>query len=127
MDRAAVLAAFNEQTRRNPPAEPGTRVERDGSVVRIVDGDGYGWEGVVWSDLDDSTAGEAIARQVAYFGERRFEWKLYDYDAPADLRARLLRAGFVPEEPEALMIGEVAALPREPMLPDGVRLEVATD
>lgn len=42
-----------------------------------------GWNGVLWSDLDEGTADAEIAAQVAYFdalGTSEFEWKLYDYD-----------------------------------------------
>ena len=51
MDCDAVLAAFDEQVRRQPvSAEPQGRVERDDRVIRIVSGAG-GWSGVVWSGL----------------------------------------------------------------------------
>ncbi|WUS73556.1 GNAT family N-acetyltransferase [Kribbella sp. NBC_01245] len=38
------------------------------------------------------------------------EWKTYDYDEPADLGARLTDAGFVPDEPETLILGHVDAV-----------------
>ena len=36
MDPRAVLAAFDEQVRRDETAEPGDRVESDDSVLRVV-------------------------------------------------------------------------------------------
>jgi GNAT superfamily N-acetyltransferase len=96
-------------------------------VVRHVGSD---WAAVLWSDLDDTTADAAVAAQVAWLSGpegREMEWKLYGHDRPADLGDRLLRAGFVPEPRETLMVAEVAELPQDVHLPDGVRLEPVTD
>lgn len=38
------------------------------------------------------------------------EWKHYDYDRPADLSDRLVRAGLTREAPEALIIGETESV-----------------
>jgi hypothetical protein len=64
---------------------------------------------VQWSDLDEDTADDAIAGQVSYFAGlgRRFEWKTYGHDRPADLGVRLRAAGLEPEDEEALAIGTV--------------------
>ncbi|MFJ4918583.1 GNAT family N-acetyltransferase [Streptomyces sp. NPDC088725] len=129
MDHEAVLAAFDRQLRRTPPADsPGARVERVGSVVR-QSGAGHVWNGVLWSDLAEDTADEAIAAQVAHFGALGvpFEWKLYAHDRPADLADRLLAAGFVAEPAEALMVAEADRLSADPVLPEGVRLVPVTD
>ncbi|WP_171075088.1 GNAT family N-acetyltransferase, partial [Nonomuraea basaltis] len=113
-------------------------VERVGGVVRQV-GPEHGWNGVVWSDLDDDGADAAVAEQVRYFRSlgRAFEWKLYGHDRPADLDRRLLAAGFTAEPPETLMVAETAraaaqsgeaAGPRAgAALPEGVRLVQVTD
>lgn len=78
---------------------------------------------MLWSDLDEATADRAIAAEVARFaGRGRWEWKLYSYDAPSDLAERLLAAGFVAEDEETLLVGEIAALPPAAPMPDGVRL-----
>jgi GNAT superfamily N-acetyltransferase len=47
---------------------------------------------------------------------------VHGHDLPADLPERLLAAGFVPEEQETVVIGEVAAVAASPRLPDGVAL-----
>ncbi|MFF3291470.1 GNAT family N-acetyltransferase [Streptomyces sp. NPDC003023] len=122
-ERAAVLALFDRQLRRD--VRDG---ERDGDVVRQSGADGD-WSGVLWSSLRPETADAAIARQVRHFSAlgRAFEWKLYSYDTPGDLGRRLLDAGFVPEPDETVMVGEAARMAVEVELPDGVRLERVTD
>ena len=133
MDSEKVLAEFDRQMRREAAADgPDARVEREPRLVRQVGSGPHTWACVLWSDLDESTADEAIAAQTAWLSGpdgrgREFEWKLYSHDRPADLGARLLRAGFVPEPAETLMVAEVSALATEVRLPDGVRLEPVTD
>ncbi|WP_367047479.1 GNAT family N-acetyltransferase [Streptomyces sp. Je 1-332] len=129
MDHQAVLAAYDEQLRRGAqPDSPGARVERDGAVVRQT-GAAHDWNGVHWADVDAATADAVIAEQVRHFTSlgREFEWKLHSHDRPADLADRLRAAGFVPEPPETVMVAEVADLPSEPELPEGVRLLPVTD
>lgn len=126
-----MLAAYDSQLRRDArTGGPRARIERDGRVVRwLNDSEEGGWEAVLWSDLDESTADAIIAREVAFFAARgrRFEWKHHDYDRPADLPARLVAAGFEPEEEEALMVAEIASLAIDAMPPEGVRLLLVTD
>ncbi|MEE4541801.1 GNAT family N-acetyltransferase [Streptomyces sp. V4-01] len=133
MDTAEVLALFDAQMRRAAvPQGAGGRSEQAGGVLRHVEGGADGWAGVLWSDLDEGTADAAVAAEAAWADGPQgrgleFEWKLYAHDRPADLGARLRAAGFVPEPPETLMVAEVAALPQEPRLPAGVRLETVAD
>jgi GNAT superfamily N-acetyltransferase len=125
MDPRETLALFDRRMRREAvPDAPGTRVERADGVVRQVGACGEDWNGVLWSDLDESTADTAIARQVAYFASlgREFEWKLYGHDRPGDLGGRLRAAGFRPEEDETLMVAEIHGLATGVELPGGVRL-----
>lgn len=109
---------------------PGDAVEHVGAVTRLV-GAGDGWTGVIWSDLgeDGAAADAAIAEQVRHFSGlgREFEWKLYAHDRPADLGDRLAAAGFAAEEPETVLVGQVAELPTQPELPAGVSLLKVTD
>lgn len=125
--RAEMLEKFDAQMRRDVVG--GVRV---GNVVRESGPEADSWTGVVWSDLDEASADEAIAEQLRWLASpegkgREFEWKLYSHDRPADLGERLRAAGFVPEAPETLMVAEVSALPTEVRLPPGVRLESVTD
>lgn len=126
-----VRAEYDARMRRGAqPDAASALVERAGAVVRQTVA-GAGWNGVLWSDLDEGTADAEIAAQVAHFdalGTPGFEWKLYDHDGPADLGERLRAAGFVPEPAETLMVArteELAALPVEP--PAGVTLRAVTD
>ncbi|MFI1394775.1 GNAT family N-acetyltransferase [Streptomyces sp. NPDC020681] len=128
MDRDEVLELFDRQMRRMTCTDgPGARVERVGGVVRRTAADGD-WNGVVWSALEAATADAAIAEQVRHFGGLGldFEWKLYAYDRPGDLGARLLAAGFTPEPEETVMVADVRDLPTDVELPNGVRLEAVT-
>ncbi|MGW3340322.1 GNAT family N-acetyltransferase [Streptomyces sp. NPDC001009] len=129
MDHSAALARYDLEMRQHArPDAPGARIERAGAVVRQVAGE-RGWNGVVWSGLDAAWADRAIEEQIARFTGlgRDFEWKLYGHDGPPDLAARLTAAGFRAEEPETLMVGEIAELALEERLPDGVRLVRAAD
>ncbi|WP_336209611.1 GNAT family N-acetyltransferase [Nonomuraea sp. LPB2021202275-12-8] len=126
MDREAVLETFDRQLRSGAqPDGASDRVERAGGVVRHI---GDGWAGILWSDLDDTTAEAAIAEQVRYFTDlgREFEWKLYAHDRPADLADRLAAAGFVPEPMETLMVAQVSDLPTGIDLPESVHLRPVT-
>jgi ribosomal protein S18 acetylase RimI-like enzyme len=128
MDTAAVLAAFNNQIRQDMTrSSEGEPVERDAYAVRRLAADG--WNGVTWSTLDDANAKAGIEAQIARFGElgRAWEWKHYSYDEPADLSERLLAAGFIAEDPEALLVAEIAALPLDVEPPAGVRLAPVSD
>ncbi|MFF0085238.1 GNAT family N-acetyltransferase [Streptomyces canus] len=129
MDHVAVLALFDRDMREvAQPDGPGARVERVGGVVRQVAGE-HGWNGVVWSDLDESSADKAIAEQIAYYTGvgREFEWKLYGHDLPFDLGQRLRAAGFTALPEETLMIAEVADLTLDVEPPEGIRFLPVTD
>ena len=128
-DTAALLTAFNAQARAEPPnPPPGVWHEHDGPLLRVV-GQVRGFisaprdAGARGAELD-----RLIARQRDYFAARgeAVEWKTYDYDEPADLPARLRAAGFVPEEPETVLVAPAAAVAAVPVLPGGVVLRQVT-
>jgi GNAT superfamily N-acetyltransferase len=124
----SALQQYDAQVRRGPGEDPGVSREVTDTIVRwVADNDG-GTSWITWSGLDEATADAAIAEQVGYFRARRqqVEWKLYDYDRPADLGARLLAAGFVPEDEETVLVAEAAAVAAEPRLPDGVTIRELT-
>jgi GNAT superfamily N-acetyltransferase len=129
VDREAVLAAFDEQVRRNPqPIAPSERVERDDRAVRLIS-EGDGWSGVTWCGLNEVSADQVIPSQIERFAKlgRPWEWKHYSWDQPADLPDRLLAAGFTPEPPEALLVGETADLPHATAPPPGVAIVPVVD
>jgi hypothetical protein len=127
-----LLEAFGEQVRKNTaPDGTGAVYEADGRVIRRLARPGLDGSGIFWSDLGADDADEVIAAQVELFAARgeRFEWKLYSYDEPVDLAERLRGAGFVAEEPESLMIAEVAGVlagSGDTEGPAGVRLAEVT-
>jgi len=129
VEREALLAAFDAQARAAPPdPPPGVWHETDGPLVRVV-GQERGFisaprdTGARGADLD-----RLITRQRDYFAARgeAVEWKIYGYDEPADLPGRLRAAGFVPEDPETVVVALTTAIAAEPVLPDGVVLRQVT-
>jgi GNAT superfamily N-acetyltransferase len=126
MDVGTVLAAFDEQVRRDPMPEPAMRIEHDGPVVRVLSV-GPGWNGLVWSRLDATNADAVIASEVARFADREWEWKYYSYDQPADLPDRLRAAGLVPDPDESLMVADIGELDLQVPPPEGVLLVPVTD
>ncbi|WP_189304049.1 GNAT family N-acetyltransferase [Streptomyces albospinus] len=129
---AEYRAAYDDQVRGRgfAPGEPGA--ERVGPVLRrAVPGQG----GVIlYRDLGGLNGPELdafIAAQRAHFAAlgQPVEWKYHGHDRPADLPERLRAAGFTPEAPETVMIGEaaqVATAAAVPRLPQGVRLREVT-
>jgi GNAT superfamily N-acetyltransferase len=129
VDIEAVRAAYDAQVRRKSGAdEPGTAVEADGDVLRWLAA-GAQTSRIEWSDLSAESADAVIAAQVRFFAARGtpVEWKLYDYDEPADLGRRLLAAGFAPGEDELMLVAEAAAIDPKVVLPTGVRLVPVRD
>ncbi len=110
MDIHAVLAAHDAQVRRSGAVPPGFVVHATDRVLWVTAPAGSESSYVEWSDLDETTADAAIADAVEHFAGRSFEWKTYGRDTPADLGERLAAAGFVADEPESFVVGEVAAV-----------------
>jgi GNAT superfamily N-acetyltransferase len=75
--------------------------------------------GVAGADLDALI--ERTCQHYRAIGAS-FEWKTHSHDEPADLTERLLRAGFVAEDTETVVIGEVARIAADPVLPPGITL-----
>jgi predicted GNAT family acetyltransferase len=106
----------------NPPT--GQHYDRLGPVIRVV-GQHRGFVdaapdlGVEGADLD-----ALIAEHRDFFAQRgeSVEWKTRGHDKPAELPARLLAAGFVPEAKETVVIGLAEQMAVEPVLPGGVAL-----
>jgi hypothetical protein len=131
-DVATLRAAYDAQIRvdEHAPLPAGVAVERDGPLFRTT---GFAHGGFVGYRSLEGIEGDAldalIARQIAFFAERgeSFEWKLHGHDLPDDLDARLLDAGFEPEESETVEIALVSVAAGEPRLPEGVVLRETTE
>ena len=115
-----LLAAYDAQVRRRPaPDTPDDVVEQAGGVVRVVSA--TGWSGVTYADLTGLDPDAAISAQIARIPSP-WEWKHHSHDRPADLPQRLMAAGFVPEEPEALMVADLAAVALDAPPPAGIEV-----
>ncbi len=117
-----LLTAFHEQIRlQDRDAASGHVHERVGLVRRTYPADPTRGGAMIESPEGlGSDPDAAIGAQRDFFTGRgqRVEWKTYSYDPPADLGARLVAAGFVKEDDEALLLGELAVL-AEAVVPQG--------
>jgi GNAT superfamily N-acetyltransferase len=130
VDTAALLAAYDAQMRMPVGAVPaGMTYEQDGPILRIVGGH----VGRIRTPRDVGVTGAEldglIARQRDCFQARGqgVEWKLRAHDLPADLPERLVAAGFVPQQPSAVLLGFAQEMATEPVLPDGVVLRQVSE
>lgn len=108
-----VLEAFRSELRN---ARDGARLPR---VTRWASPLGE----VIAFDLDTDSADAEIREQVAFFRERGegFEWKVFSFDAPSDLRARLKAFGFSDGPREAVVVYDLAQGPLEASFAGEVR------
>lgn len=127
MTPAELLALFHREVRLGPvQPSPHLVIERVGPVRRA-----YHEDPAVPRAMIEAPQGlgpdpdEVITGERDFFAARgqRVEFKVYSYDEPADLPDRLVAAGFVAEDVEALILGEAAAvLAGASPLPPGLRL-----
>ena len=125
MTQSEILSRFDAEVRTRAEAAPGFTVAWDGPILRMIGPDLEAHSnGVLFSRLDEASADAAIAREVAAFGAegRAFEWKLFDYDEPRDLAARLERAGFVAEAAETFVAYDVQNGAPFRDAPEGIRI-----
>ena len=119
MDANQILALYDQQMRRDPPPEGATVTQLPGLTRCMSSSPGAqgGW--ILYTQLDDQDVEQVIQEQIAAYAAaaRGFEWKTYDHDRPPDLRARLLAHGFTPEEPEALLVLDLANAPARLLQP----------
>jgi GNAT superfamily N-acetyltransferase len=105
-----------------PPA--GHQFHLDGPLLRVT-GQRRGFVETL-QDLgrEGAALDRLIREQRDYFAARgeSMEWKTRSHDLPADLPARLMAAGFLPEDRETVLVGETAAISANPVLPHGVQL-----
>lgn len=123
--RETVLALYDAQMRREPLPEPGTTVEHVGPIVRVVGEENY----VLFSDLSETNAREAVAAQAEHFRRRgaEVEWKTFGHDRPAELPTLLEREGFVSDAPETLVVFDLGAPRPSSELPPGLEIRRVTD
>jgi GNAT superfamily N-acetyltransferase len=121
----ALLAAYDAVRLWVPPDPPsGVRYEQQGSLVRVV-GQHRGFIDTARNvGAQGAALDSLIIEQRDFFAKRgeAVEWKTRGHDEPPDLPARLLAAGFEPEDRETVVIGLAQQMAVEPVLPNGVRL-----
>lgn len=124
-----ILAAYDSQLRLLvPKAVPaGHTYELLGRLLRVT-GQRRGFiESARDLGVEGGMLDQLIAEQRDYFAGRGevVEWKTRSHDLPADLEARLLAAGFIPEDRETVLVGETATMANDPVVPEGVLLTPA--
>ncbi len=111
MDRSQMIALYNQDQRKDVEY-PNMRREVTPDVVRYINL-GAGGGAVVYSQLNQANVEHVIREQVNFFEDigQDFEWKVYDYDQPSDLKERLEKHGFIPEDDEAIMVLDLEEVP----------------
>lgn len=124
-----LLSTLHAQVRlADRDAGPDNIVERVGLVRRNYSPDPKtGWSMIESPEGLGPDPDAAIAGQRDFFAGRgqRVEWKTYSYDEPADLGARLVAAGFLKQEDEALLLGELKDVISDTERPPGVTVRTA--
>jgi hypothetical protein len=112
MNKSQLIALY-DQDQRKDVEYPYMRREVTPNVVRHIDESDIREGMISYSHLNDANTDDAIREQVSYFESigQGFEWKLYDYDQPSDLKERLGSYGFRVEEAEAIMVLDLEDAP----------------
>lgn len=125
------LDAYDAQLRTGPETAHASEVSVIGPLHLAVFGGNRGF--ITYADLGGADA-DGIRSLVddasAHFRSRRevtsVEWKTRAHDVAPGLHDALVSHGFVPEEPESIMIGEAALLAQNVDVPEGVEIRRAS-
>src|SRR3954467_15465752 len=127
MDPAHFLAAYDEQLRTDAETPSAVSVTRHGPLRLVTFAGGRGF--VTYRDLgtaDTETIRRLVPEVLDHYRAdpaiNRVEWKTRGHDHAPGLHDALLENGFIPDEPESIMIGEARLLAVEVALPEGVTL-----
>ena len=113
MNKSQLIDLYTQDQRRDV-VYPDIRREITLTIIRHVDiSESEGGGTVIYSELTAANVDAVILEQVQYFEaiKQDFEWKVYDYDQPPDLKERLAAQGFIIEEQEAIMVLDLANAP----------------
>ncbi|MEJ2266270.1 MAG: GNAT family N-acetyltransferase [Anaerolineales bacterium] len=112
MNKSQIIALY-DQDQRKDVEYPDTRREVTPNLVRHINTSGTGEGTIIYSQLNEANVEDTIRQQVNYFESigQDFEWKVYDYDRPPDLKERLASYGFIVEEAEAIMVLDLEDAP----------------
>jgi GNAT superfamily N-acetyltransferase len=115
MDRLAVLALYDREMRKDPPALPGGRIDCTPDLVR----ENGSHDTILYSCFPSSAVTAAVRAEAlrARATGRELEWKVYAHDLPRELPELLAAEGFVPDEPETLVVRDLDSPPsNDPIL-----------
>jgi hypothetical protein len=127
-----LLAAYDEQLRTDAETPSAIQVTQQGPLRLVTFMNGRGF--VTYQNLgaaNRDTIRWLVADAMEYFRSdpeiNRVEWKTRGHDDAPGLPETLLQHGFIPDEPESIMIGEAKALAVDVPLPEGVALRRVTE
>ncbi|WP_433584302.1 GNAT family N-acetyltransferase [Microbacterium hydrocarbonoxydans] len=125
------LDAYDSQLRTGPETAHASEVIRRGPLHLAIFGGHRGF--ITYVDLGGADAvgiGALVDAALDHFRSRpevtSVEWKARGHDVAPGLHEALVSRGFMPEEPESIMIGEATLLAQTVDLPDGVEIRLAT-
>ena len=128
---SAYLHAYDSQLRTDAETPSALSVTRLGPLRLATFAGGRGF--ITYQDLaeaDERGVAELVASAVQHYrddaGITTVEWKTRGHDSAPGLHEALLAHGFVPDEPESIMIGPVRGLCTDASVPAGVRLRRIT-
>ncbi|KGJ74873.1 acetyltransferase [Cryobacterium roopkundense] len=121
------LNAYDQQLRTDAETPSALDVTRLGPLRLVTFAGGRGF--ITYRDLDNADEPgivELVAGALDHFREdpliTRVEWKSRGHDHAPGLHAALLARGFVPDEPESIMLGPLDGLCTDEPVPAGVTL-----
>jgi hypothetical protein len=134
-DPAALLAAYDSQLRRDAELPSALTKTALGPLLLATYVGGRGF--ITYRDLGTEAGpatqesvrglvGAALEHYRAMPEITRVEWKTRGHDHAPGLHQALVAAGFEPDEPESVMIGEASVLAVDVELPSGVKIRQAT-
>ncbi len=130
MDGAALLSAYDEHLRTEAEVRAAVSGGRLGPLwlARFAGDEGF----ITYRDLVgitdiDGLVSEALSRFSGDASIREVEWKSRSHDVAPGLHEALVAHGFVPQEPESIMIGELHGLVAEAPHPAGLTVRRVTE
>jgi ribosomal protein S18 acetylase RimI-like enzyme len=124
-----LLAAYDDSLRTEAEMHGAVDLTRIGPLWLGTFPGGRGF--ISYRDLTGADLDTLADLAVEHFAQKALvtdvEWKTRAHDDAPGLHEVLVRRGFVPGEPESVMIGEAAALAVDVPLPAGVALRRITD
>jgi len=126
---AHLLRLYDEQLRTEAETPSAVSITRLGPLRLATFPGGRGF--ITYPHLRDveeidRLVPEALEHYRADPAIGRVEWKTRGHDNAPGLHEALIRNGFTPDEPESIMLGEIAALAVDVPLPAGVTLRQVT-